>query len=68
MKYVIKNGCASYVCKGSYVFQGERYKTVGRLQDARLFSSRESAEKELSRLQGKYQNIDSESYVLEIGE
>ena len=66
MKYAIKVERTSYVCKGSFVYQGSPYKVIGRLEDARLFKSRKAAQNELDRMQGKFENIDMNCEVVEV--
>lgn len=66
LRYAIKAYRTSYVCKGSYVYQGEVFKVIGGLENARLFKSQESAERELDRMLGRFSNIDNSCYVVEI--
>lgn len=66
MKYAIKADNTTYVCKGSYVYQGEPFKVIGDLENARLFKSKQSAEKELDRIMGRFSNIDNSCYVVEV--
>lgn len=66
MKYAIKTDSTTYVCKGSYVYQGEPFKVIGDLENARLFKSKESAERELDRMLGRFSNIDNSCYVVEV--
>lgn len=68
MKYAIKADGGTYVCKGSYVYQGEWFKVIGDLENARLFKSKKSAEKELDRLIDRFSNIDSTCRVIELGD
>lgn len=66
--YVINADANCFVCKGSYVYQGEPYKVIGDLKDARKFKNKTSAENELERLLRKYQNIDHNCRVVCIEE
>lgn len=62
--YVIRDSFGDYVCPGSFIVQGEPYKVIGNLQNARRFKSKEAAEKELQRLKLKYCNMDDTYYIL----
>ena len=68
MKYAIKADGTAYVCKGSYVYQGEVFKVIGDFENARLFKSKESAERELERMLGRFSNIDNSCYVIEVND
>ena len=66
MGYVIKVDGADFVCKGSYIVQGEKFKVIGDLKDARVFKSKESAEKELNKMYNRFANIDGGCSVVEV--
>lgn len=68
MKYAIKADRTAYVCKGSYIHQGEVFKVIGDFENARLFKSKESAERELDRMLGRFSNIDNSCYVVEVND
>lgn len=42
MIYVIRCG-RDYICKGSYVVQGEKYKVIGSIEEARKFKTEDAA-------------------------
>lgn len=54
--YIYQGG---YICKGGYTVQGESFKVLStRIEkDTRIFKTKESAEKALEKLNGKYANI-----------
>lgn len=66
MGYVIRVEATTYVCKGSYVYEGEKYKVIDSLDHAKEFKTKESAEKELDRLRSRFINIDDECVVMEV--
>lgn len=58
-KYAITDRGGDYICKGSYVVNGERYKVLNSSKNnskVRVFRSREAAEREIERMQGRYVN------------
>lgn len=59
--YVPKGG---YVCKGSFIVQGERFKVLGNKESARRFKTEAAAINELKRMRGKYGNITNASIVV----
>ena len=56
--YYIKVDTTGYVCKGSFIVQGEPYKVIGELKDARKFKTFEAAYNALDRMIARYTNID----------
>lgn len=56
--YYIQVDSTGYVCKGSFVVQGEPYKVIGELKDARKFKTFEAAYNALNRMKDRYINID----------
>lgn len=63
-EYFILTNYGSYVCKGSFIFNGEPYKSIGTKGYARRFKSQETAKKELEKLKGKYANIDDTCFIV----
>lgn len=58
-EYAITDRSGDYICKGSYVVNGERYKVLNSSKQnskVRVFKSREAAEREIERMQGRYVN------------
>ena len=65
MEYYIVSGHGDYVCCGSYVYQGQSYKVIGKLADARSFKTYQSAQNALSKmLEHGYANIDVTYHVV----
>ena len=56
--YYIKCG-ADYICKGSYIVNGEKYKVVGTIEEARMFNTALGAQIALDVLEDSnaYNNI-----------
>lgn len=53
----VPNG--GYVCKGSYVVQGEKYKVLGTVEDAKTYKSEDAAQNDRNRMiDAGYANID----------
>ena len=67
MIYAIKCG-RDYICKGSYVVQGVRYKVIGDIKEARKFRTENAAQKEVDRLNNsdQYENIFNDCVVVKI--
>ena len=67
MIYVIRCG-RDYICKGSYVVQGEKYKVIGSIEEARKFKTEDAAQREAERLNNsyKYENISDDCVVVKI--
>ena len=67
MIYAIKCG-RDYICKGSYVVQGGRYKVIGDIKEARKFRTENAAQKEVDRLNNsdQYENIFNDCVVVKI--
>lgn len=55
--YYIQVDTTGYLCNGSFIVHGERYKTVGKLKDARKFKTFEAAYNALERMIDRYANI-----------
>ena len=66
MRYVIKVETTTYVCNGSYVYEREKYKVIDSLEHAKVFKTKESAEKELEKLRSRFANINSQCVVMEL--
>jgi len=62
--YYIQVDSSRYVCKGSFILQGELYKVVGNMEDARKFKTWEAAYRALKSMQGRYCNIDNTCCVV----
>ncbi len=62
--YYIKVDSTGYVCKGSFIVQGEPYKVVGDLKDALKFKTFASAYNALDRMLNKYANIDYDCHII----
>lgn len=61
-EYAITDRSGDYICKGSYVVNGERYKVLNSSKQnskVRVFKSREAAEREIERMQGRYVNASN---------
>ena len=56
--YYIQVDTTGFVCKGSFVVQGELYKVIGELKDARKFKTFRAAYNALERMIDRYANID----------
>ena len=67
MIYVIRCG-RDYICKGSYVVQGAKYKVIGGIEEARKFKTEDAAQREAKRLNNsyKYENISDDCAVVKI--
>lgn len=61
--YFIQVDTTGYVCKGSFIVQGEPYKVIGELKNAIKFKTFEAANNALDRMIDKYANIDYTCYV-----
>lgn len=68
MIYVIRCG-RDYICKGSYVVQGEKYKVIGSIEEARKFKTEDAAQREAERLNNsyKYENISDTTRNCNLG-
>lgn len=62
--YYIQVDSTGYVCKGSFIVQGEPYKVVGEFKDARKFKTFEVAYNTLDRMIDRYANIDYTCHVI----
>ena len=67
MIYVRRCG-RDYICKWSYVVQGEKYKVIGSIEEARKFKTEDAAQREAERLNNsyKYENISDDCVVVKI--
>lgn len=68
MIYAIRCGDRDYICKGSYIVNGSRFKVVGDKEEARKFKTENAAQKEASRLNNcrKYENILNDCVAVRI--
>ncbi len=62
--YYIQVDTTGFVCKGFFIIQGEPYKIVGELKDARKFKTWDAAYRALKSMQGRYTNIDDTCCVV----
>lgn len=58
----VPNG--GYVCKGSYVFRGDKYKILGEAENAKTYKTEASAQKDLEKLMGTHINIDHKTQII----
>lgn len=63
-----EDACA-YVCKGGYVFCGEKYKVMGDPENAKKYKTKQAAENDKTRMiESQYVNIDYKTIAVEVEE
>lgn len=58
----IPNG--GFVCKGSYIFQGHKYKVLGDFENAKTYKKKESAHKDREKMMDRFANIDHYAQIV----
>lgn len=62
-------GACAYVCKGGYVFRGEKYKVMGDQENAKKYKTKQAAENDKTRMiESQYVNIDYKTIAVEVEE